>query len=119
MFPLEKPYKLLYSINSLIACLREEVLEVRTSGSWVEALLIACEQVNPNQEFIAHSIQTLVAFLTRPEMSESLEDNPLKLLFACNFVECLQLALTGRHTPYTFPSISPPLTVYFSKIGPG
>lgn len=29
MFPLEKPYKLLYSINALITCIREEILEVR------------------------------------------------------------------------------------------
>jgi ubiquitin carboxyl-terminal hydrolase 34 len=99
MFPLEKPYKLLYSINSLIICLREEVLEVRTSAISVEHLLINCGQVNPNQEFISHSIQALVAFLTRPEMSESLEDSHLKLIFACNFVECLQLALTGKQNP--------------------
>lgn len=28
MFPIEKPYSFLYSVNALSACLREEVLEV-------------------------------------------------------------------------------------------
>ncbi|KAK2791273.1 hypothetical protein FQN52_004949 [Onygenales sp. PD_12] len=79
MFPLGKPYKLLYSITSLITCLREESLEA-----------------NPDQEFISHSIRNLVAFITRPQMSEGLEGSPLKLDFACNFVECLLLALKGK-----------------------
>ncbi|PGH36152.1 ubiquitin thiolesterase [[Emmonsia] crescens] len=82
MFPLEKPYKLLYSINALITCIREEILETY-----------------PDQEFISHSIQNLVAFLTRPQMAEGLEDSPLKLIFACNFVECLLLALTAKSIP--------------------
>jgi ubiquitin carboxyl-terminal hydrolase 34 len=106
MFPLEKPYKLLYSINSLIICLREEVLEVRSSATSVEHLLINCGQANPNQEFISHSVQTLVAFLTRPEMSESLKDSHLKLIFACNFVECLRLALTGKQDPPLFVEVT-------------
>ncbi|QSS63969.1 ubiquitin carboxyl-terminal hydrolase [Histoplasma capsulatum] len=82
MFPLEKPYKLLYSIKALISCISEEILEN-----------------NPDQEFISHSIQNLVAFITRPQMGEGLEDSPLKLLFARNFVECLLFALTAKSMP--------------------
>ncbi|KAK2762638.1 hypothetical protein FQN54_000811 [Arachnomyces sp. PD_36] len=78
MFPMEKPYKLLYSINSLAVCLREEILEAQ-----------------PSQSFIAHSIQTLIAAITRPQMAEDLGGNQLKLLAACNYVECLLLALSG------------------------
>ncbi|EER45856.1 ubiquitin C-terminal hydrolase [Histoplasma capsulatum H143] len=78
MFPLEKPYKLLYSIKALITCISEEILEN-----------------NPDQEFVSHSIQNLVAFITRPQMGDGLEDSPLKLLFARNSVECLLFALTA------------------------
>lgn len=87
MFPMEKPYKLLYSVNALTTCLREESLEA-----------------SPNQGFISHSIQALVAALTRPEMSESLAESPLKLLFACNLVECLLLALSVRPSTGDSPS---------------
>lgn len=45
---------------------------------------------------MSHSICVLVAALTRPEMSRSLEDSPTKLLFATNLVECLLLALLGE-----------------------
>ncbi|OAX82322.1 hypothetical protein ACJ72_03333, partial [Emergomyces africanus] len=82
MFPWAKPYKLLYSINALITCIKEEILET-----------------NPDQEFISHSIQNLVAFLTRSQMADGVEDSPLKLIFACNFVECLLLALTAKAIP--------------------
>lgn len=87
MFPMEKPYKLLYSVNALTTCLREESLEA-----------------NPDQGFVSHSVQALVAALTRPEMSESLAESPLKLLFACNLVECLLLALSVRPSTGDSPS---------------
>lgn len=45
---------------------------------------------------MSHSICVLVAALTRPEMSKSLEDSPTKILFATNLVECLLLALLGE-----------------------
>ncbi|WEW57864.1 ubiquitin carboxyl-terminal hydrolase [Emydomyces testavorans] len=81
MFPLDKPYKLLYSINSLIICMREESLEAE-----------------PDQEFIYRSVRNLVTFLLSSEMSESLESHHLKLTFACSFIECLLTALTAKTT---------------------
>ncbi|EGC41797.1 ubiquitin carboxyl-terminal hydrolase [Histoplasma capsulatum var. duboisii H88] len=54
---------------------------------------------NPDQEFVSHSIQNLVAFITRPQMGDGLEDSPLKLLFARNSVECLLFALTAKSMP--------------------
>jgi ubiquitin carboxyl-terminal hydrolase 34 len=82
MFPLDKPYKLLYSINCLITCLREESL-----------------QPHPSEDFIARSIRNLLEFLTCPEMGESLETQPLKLSFAYNIVDGLLVALTGKDDP--------------------
>ncbi|KAL1967875.1 hypothetical protein VTN77DRAFT_2564 [Rasamsonia byssochlamydoides] len=79
MFPMEKPYQLLYSVKALSTCLREASLETE-----------------PNQAFISHSIQTLVAALTRPQMAESLTENPMKLVFACHLIECLLSALSVR-----------------------
>jgi ubiquitin carboxyl-terminal hydrolase 34 len=98
MFPMEKPYKLLYSIHSLTVCLREEILEVGYHiivPTFSHFVLLTHLQAKPDQDFISHSIQTLVAALTRPQMVEDLGENHLKLLFACNYVECLLLALSG------------------------
>lgn len=78
MFPLEKPFKLLYSINALSVCVRDEMLED-----------------SPVQAFLGHTIDVLVAFLTRREMA-TLEDSPLKLSFAASFVDCLLLALKAK-----------------------
>ncbi|KAE8149454.1 hypothetical protein BDV25DRAFT_156255 [Aspergillus avenaceus] len=79
MFPMDKPYNFLYSINALSICLREEALESI-----------------PNQAFITHSVRVLVAALTRAEMSGSLDEYPTKLLFATSLVECLLYALLVR-----------------------
>ncbi|BDD63108.1 hypothetical protein MAP00_008050 [Monascus purpureus] len=76
IFPIQKPFSFLYSLNTLSVCLREEALEV-----------------TPNQSFVSHSINTLVASLIRPGTSESISQDPIKLLLACNSVECLLLAL--------------------------
>ncbi|TPX26244.1 hypothetical protein DIZ76_011705 [Coccidioides immitis] len=81
MFPLDRPYKLLYSISSLMVCVREEALEA-----------------NPDQEFISRTIKNLATFLLHPEMSESLDSSLVKLTFACNFVDCLLAALTAKST---------------------
>lgn len=86
IFPMDKPYKLLYSVNALTTCLREESTEEE-----------------PNQAFLRHSIQCLVAALTRPELSESSEQSSLKLLFVCNFVESLLIALSVRSVPGDSP----------------
>ncbi|KAL4889224.1 hypothetical protein BDV59DRAFT_187150 [Aspergillus ambiguus] len=75
MFPMDKPYNFLYSVNALSTCLREEALET-----------------SPNQAFVAHSIKVLVAALTRPAMSEALAESSAKLLFATSLVECLLYA---------------------------
>ncbi|KAL1955095.1 hypothetical protein VTO42DRAFT_9029 [Malbranchea cinnamomea] len=79
IFPLDKPYKLLYSINCLTTCLREESLEA-----------------SPNSEFITRSILRLVDFLTQAEMEVPLEADCLKLAFASNAVECLLTALMAK-----------------------
>lgn len=55
-------------------------------------------QSSPNLEFVSHSIQVLVAALTRPEMFESLEKSAEKLMFATSLVECLLCALLGKHS---------------------
>ncbi|KAJ9326994.1 hypothetical protein DTO027B3_2234 [Paecilomyces variotii] len=82
IFPMDKPYKLLYSVNALTTCLREESTEEE-----------------PNRAFLHHSIQCLVAALTRPELSETMQESSLKLMFACNFVESLLVALSVRSVP--------------------
>ncbi|KAI1997922.1 hypothetical protein LOZ51_002594 [Ophidiomyces ophidiicola] len=81
MFPLKTPYKLLYLINSLLVCIREEALEA-----------------NPDQDFINRSICNLVTFLLRSEMRDALDNGHLKLTLACNFVECLLAALAVKST---------------------
>ncbi|PGH08928.1 ubiquitin thiolesterase [Blastomyces parvus] len=106
MFPLEKPYKLLYSIKALTTCIGEQILDNNT-----------------DQEFISHSIQNLVVFITRPQMAEGVEDNALKLIFARNFVECLLFALTAKSTPEDSEPLFPnPLELatrllYFISLG--
>lgn len=79
---MDKPYKLLYSIRCLTNCLREEALEAE-----------------PNAEFIAHSIRSLVDFLTLPEMDVPPEANSLKLEYASNAIDCLMVALTAKQVP--------------------
>ncbi|KAL1880253.1 hypothetical protein Plec18167_003656 [Paecilomyces lecythidis] len=86
IFPMDKPYKLLYSVNALTTCLREESTEEE-----------------PNQAFLRHSMKCLVAALTRPELSDSIQESPLKLLFTCNFVESLLIALSVRSVPGDSP----------------
>lgn len=81
LFPLDKPYKLLYSIRCLATCLKEEALESE-----------------PNAEFIAHSSRALVDFLTQPDM-DAPENNPLKLSFVSNAVDCLLVALSAKRLP--------------------
>ncbi|OJJ50521.1 hypothetical protein ASPZODRAFT_148016 [Penicilliopsis zonata CBS 506.65] len=79
IFPLEHPYNLLYSVHALSICLRE-----------------AAPETMPNEGFVSHSIQVLVSCLTHPQISESLEESHIKLLVACNLVECLLLAFLVR-----------------------
>ncbi|PGH13416.1 hypothetical protein AJ79_03695 [Helicocarpus griseus UAMH5409] len=106
MFPLEKPYKLLYSIRTLMTCTREEILET-----------------NPDQEFISRTIQNLVTFISRPQMSEGLEDDLMKFHFACNFMECLHSALKAKSLPedseqyFSDPSTLATRLLYFISLG--
>ncbi|PYH95762.1 ubiquitin hydrolase [Aspergillus ellipticus CBS 707.79] len=90
IFPMDKPYSLLYSVNALSVCLREESLES-----------------SPNQDYVSHSIHILVSALTRPAMTDSLEDSPAKLLFATHMVECLLHALLVRSAPSNESSVIP------------
>ncbi|KAL4783116.1 hypothetical protein BJX76DRAFT_270130 [Aspergillus varians] len=76
MFPMAKPYTLLYSVNALSDCLRQEALEP-----------------SPSEPFVAHSVQVVVAALTRCEISETLETSPNSILFASSLIECLLYAL--------------------------
>ncbi|KAL4923242.1 putative ubiquitin C-terminal hydrolase [Aspergillus undulatus] len=76
MFPMAKPYKFLYSVNALSDCLRQEALEP-----------------TPNEAFVSHSVQVVVAALTRREISETLAMAPTSILFASSLIECLLYAL--------------------------
>ncbi|RJE26267.1 hydrolase [Aspergillus sclerotialis] len=87
MFPMEKPYSFLYSVNALSACLAEESSEA-----------------SPNESFISRSIAVLVAALTRSELSEAIEKNSMKLSLASSLVECLRTALS---VTYQLQSDSP------------
>ncbi|XHG03146.1 hypothetical protein AWENTII_006465 [Aspergillus wentii] len=105
IFPIEKPYSFLYSVNALSVCLRDQALEAST-----------------NDGFVSHSVVVLNAALTRPEMSE-LANNPTKILFATNLVECLLFALLVKPPVAESASIlsdPAPLVrqlVYFIEVG--
>ncbi|OJJ67421.1 hypothetical protein ASPBRDRAFT_341882 [Aspergillus brasiliensis CBS 101740] len=79
MFPMDKPFSLLYSVNALSVSLREEALEA-----------------SPNHDYVSHSIRVLVSTLSRSEMAGGLEVGSTKLLFATHMVECLLYALLVR-----------------------
>jgi ubiquitin carboxyl-terminal hydrolase 34 len=106
MFPIDKPYNFLYSVNALSNCLREEALES-----------------SPNEAFVSHSVSVLVAALTRPEMSDSLGNCPTRLLFATSLVECLLYALLVRPPLAGDAFLVPDSTalvrqlLYFIKVG--
>ncbi|KAL2832877.1 hypothetical protein BDW59DRAFT_138793 [Aspergillus cavernicola] len=76
MFPMTRPFNFLYSVNALSECLREEALEP-----------------TPSEPFVSHSIQVVVAALTRPEMSDSIATSPTHLILAVTLIECLFYAL--------------------------
>lgn len=76
MFPMAKPFKFLYSVNALSECLRQEAVEP-----------------SPSDQFVSHSVQVVIAALTRREISETLETSPRSMLFASSLIECLLYAL--------------------------
>ncbi|KAJ5605623.1 hypothetical protein N7510_008404 [Penicillium lagena] len=80
LFPLEKPFNALYSMNTLSACLREESVEV-----------------SPNPTFVAHSIQVLVSFLAGDGLLESLAANSTRFFLVTSALECLVVALPVYH----------------------
>ncbi|KAH8696007.1 putative ubiquitin hydrolase [Talaromyces proteolyticus] len=87
LFPMEKPYKFLYSVKALSICLREESLEGE-----------------PNSSFLRHSIQILINALIRPQMAAASKHN-MNLVFACHLIECLLLCLSVKTTSsHTIPN---------------
>ncbi|OQD90430.1 hypothetical protein PENANT_c001G09677 [Penicillium antarcticum] len=77
MFPLQKPFKALYSLTTLSVCLREEALET-----------------SPRCDFVSHSIEVLVAFLTGDELLESMDGKQTGSLLATRAVEFLLFAFS-------------------------
>ncbi|KAL2808823.1 hypothetical protein BJX63DRAFT_18059 [Aspergillus granulosus] len=76
MFPMSKPYNVLYSVNALTDCLRAEALEP-----------------SPSESFVFHSIEVVTAALTRPQILESLTLSPAHVQLAISLTECLYYAL--------------------------
>ncbi|RDW90490.1 putative ubiquitin C-terminal hydrolase [Aspergillus mulundensis] len=76
MFPMAKPYNLLYSVHALSECLRQEALEQ-----------------TPSEAFISRSIRIVVAALTRREISESLATSTTSILMANSLIDCFYTAL--------------------------
>ncbi|KAL4807372.1 hypothetical protein BDV18DRAFT_116297 [Aspergillus unguis] len=76
MFPMAKPYVLLYSVYALSECLRQEALEP-----------------TPNEAFVIHSVETVVSALTRRDFSETSATPSNNVLFASSLVECLLYAI--------------------------
>ncbi|CAI7640164.1 unnamed protein product [Penicillium glandicola] len=77
MFPLQRPFKALYTLNTLSMCLHEEAVEM-----------------SPDQAFVTHSNQVLVAFLTSDELFSSLSGNSITTVLATRAIECLLLAIS-------------------------
>ncbi|KAJ5788202.1 hypothetical protein N7457_003192 [Penicillium paradoxum] len=77
MFPLQRPFKALYSLSTLSMCLHEEAVEMP-----------------PDQGFVSHSVQVLVAFLTSDELFGSFSSNSITVLLATRAIECLLLAIS-------------------------
>ncbi|KAI1835108.1 hypothetical protein DTO006G1_6636 [Penicillium roqueforti] len=77
MFPLQRPFKALYSLNTLSMCLHEEAAEM-----------------SPDQAFVSHSNRVLVAFLTSDELFSSLSGNSVTTVLATRAIECLLLAIS-------------------------
>ncbi|KAJ5446004.1 Peptidase C19 ubiquitin carboxyl-terminal hydrolase 2 [Penicillium cf. griseofulvum] len=77
MFPLQRPFKALYSLNTLSMCLHEEAAEM-----------------SPDLAFVSHSNQVLVAFLTSDELFSSLSGNSITIVLATRAIECLLLAIS-------------------------
>lgn len=82
LFPFEKPRVAFYSFHVLLICLRGE----------------AAKEV-PEQNFVNHSIKTLVAFLMTDELSVSLSAEDIRFLLATTAVECLLSALAAYQPP--------------------
>ncbi|KAL6232934.1 hypothetical protein BDW75DRAFT_216372 [Aspergillus navahoensis] len=76
MFPVDRPYNCLYSVNALSECLRQEALEP-----------------NPSEPLVSHSVRSVVAALTRRELSETLGISPTSIQLAASLIECLLSAL--------------------------
>ncbi|KAJ5770638.1 uncharacterized protein N7511_002689 [Penicillium nucicola] len=77
MFPLQKPFKALYSLNTLSSCLHEEALETP-----------------PRCDLVSHSIEVLVTLLTGDELLQSMNGDPIGYLLATKAVECLLFAFS-------------------------
>ncbi|KAL5003429.1 hypothetical protein BDV10DRAFT_154983 [Aspergillus recurvatus] len=79
MFPVDRPYNFLYSVNALSECLRQEALEP-----------------TPSEPLVSHSVRSVVAALTRRALSETLGTLPTSIQLAASLIECLLSALTVK-----------------------
>ncbi|KAJ5143206.1 Protein of unknown function DUF3517, partial [Penicillium bovifimosum] len=106
LFPLQRPYKALYSLHTLSLCLREEAVEM-----------------SPDQDLVSHSIQVLAAFLKSEELFNVLSANSIATVLATRAIECLLLALSisratgGDEVLVADPSSLVPRILDLLKIG--
>ncbi|KAJ5542931.1 hypothetical protein N7535_005353 [Penicillium sp. DV-2018c] len=77
LFPLQRPYKALYSLHTLSLCLHEEAVEM-----------------SPDQDLLSHSIQVLAEFLKSEELFSVLPANSIAILVATRAIECLLQTLS-------------------------
>jgi len=82
LFPFETPFVAFYSFHVLLMCLRDEATET-----------------TPNQSFVLHSIEILVAFLLADEFAGSLIDDAVLSWLAANAIECLLAAFVIYGSP--------------------
>ncbi|KAJ5336162.1 Protein of unknown function DUF3517 [Penicillium brevicompactum] len=99
IFPLKTPFKALYSLNTLMTCLREMSLAVEI-----------------NSDFVSHSIEVLVAFLTMDELLNSLTGGSITMVLASRAIECLLLAIPVHHPTETSAVLIPDMTSLVPRV---
>lgn len=78
LFPFDRPLVAFYSFHVLLICLREEAAKD-----------------SPQQSFVNHSIEVLVAFLMADELAGPIAADDIKFVLATTAVECLLSALAA------------------------
>ncbi|KAJ5591634.1 uncharacterized protein N7459_002003 [Penicillium hispanicum] len=96
LFPIQKPFVAFYSFQTLLICLRDEVVEVRSYPENREHTLTT-EKASPKQSFVSHNIAILVASLTGSELSGALTQDRIRIYFFHMILECLLLSLAAYH----------------------